>query len=79
MNIFGSKLGILSARSAEAIGVFTKAVNKLEGINQELSAEQDKNQTEINKLNDENIQLAIVETENRKIIHKIETFLSTED
>lgn len=75
MNIFGSKLGSLSARSAEATGLFTRVVNKLKAVNEESRTEQEKNQLEVNRLNEENTQLAILETENRKVIDKIEQFL----
>ena len=76
MSLFKSRLATLSMRSEDAIGVFTKTVNKLKGINQELVDEQESKRLEARLLNDEIDELSKVETQNKQFISKIEAFLS---
>lgn len=66
----------LQKASSRAIDVFTKTIEQLENINEEIESEISKKETKISLLQNESKQLKIQQTGNINIVSKIKTILS---
>lgn len=76
MTLFDDKVKVLSARSDSALSVFNKTVEKLKAVTASATESIRINQTKINELAKENLELQSIADENERVVKKIEDFLS---